>query len=149
MGCCGQPSSAIGLYLPLCLCHDSRHFSVLNLFRNDGSMMAGDMASTTFPWLTLSIFVPIVAGLLVLLLGRDERPEFTRWLSLIGAIAGLLVTIPLYTGFDSSTADMQFVEKTPWIELFSINYYLGIDGISLCLVLLNVFITVLDVLDYW
>ncbi|HLS52005.1 MAG TPA: NADH-quinone oxidoreductase subunit M [Burkholderiaceae bacterium] len=112
-------------------------------------MMAGDMASTTFPWLTLSIFVPIVAGLLVLLLGRDERPEFTRWLSLIGAIAGLLVTIPLYTGFDSSTADMQFVEKTPWIELFSINYYLGIDGISLWFVLLTAFITVIVVLAGW
>src|SRR5699024_4579069 len=110
---CDQSSFAIRLYLSLRLCDDSRDFGVFNLFRNDGSMMAGDMASTTFPWLTLSIFVPIVAGLLVLLLGRDDRPEFTRWLALIGSIVGLLVTIPLYTGFNPDTAEMQFVEKTP------------------------------------
>src|SRR5699024_2765757 len=99
--------------------------------------------------LTLSIFVPIVAGLLVLLLGRDDRPDFTRWLALIGSVLGLLVTIPLYTGFNPDTADMQFVEKTPWIEVFSINYYLGIDGISLWFVLLTAFITIIVVIAGW
>lgn len=75
--------------------------------------MASDMASSTLPWLTLAIFVPIVAGLLVLALGRDDRPTFTRWLALLGSIAGLVVTIPLYTGFNPGTADMQFVELAP------------------------------------
>jgi NADH-quinone oxidoreductase subunit M len=107
------------------------------------------MASSTLPWLTLSIFVPILAGVLVLLLGREERPGFTRMLSLIGAIAGFLVTLPLYIGFDNSTADMQFVEKTPWIDTFAINYHLGIDGISLWFVLLTAFITVIVVLAGW
>ena len=111
--------------------------------------MASDMASSTLPWLTLSIFVPILAGVLVLLLGREERPGFTRMLSLIGAIAGFLVTLPLYIGFDNSTADMQFVEKTPWIDTFAINYHLGIDGISLWFVLLTAFITVIVVLAGW
>ncbi len=107
------------------------------------------MASNTFPWLTLAIFVPIAFGLLVLALGRDDRPGLTRGLSLIGAIAGFLVTIPLYTGFDSSTAAMQFVEKTSWIEAFNVNYHLGIDGISLWFVLLTAFITIIVVLAGW
>ncbi|HLR78363.1 MAG TPA: NADH-quinone oxidoreductase subunit M, partial [Burkholderiaceae bacterium] len=112
-------------------------------------MMASDMASTQFPWLTLAIFVPIVAGLVVLALGRDDRPGFTRMLSLIGSVLGLLVTIPLYTGFNPDTADMQFVEKTPWIETFAVNYHLGIDGISLWFVLLTAFITVIVVIAGW
>jgi len=107
------------------------------------------MASNTSPWLTLAIFVPIVFGLLVLALGRDDRPGFTRVLSLVGALAGFLVTIPLYTGFDASTADMQFVVNTPWIEAFKVNYHLGIDGISMWFVLLTAFITIIVVLAGW
>ncbi|MDM9559705.1 NADH-quinone oxidoreductase subunit M [Bordetella petrii] len=112
-------------------------------------MTASDMASNTFPWLTLAIFVPIVFGLLVLALGRDDRPGLTRGLSLVGALAGFVVTIPLYTGFDSSTAAMQFVEKASWIEAFNVNYHLGVDGISLWFVLLTAFITIIVVLAGW
>ena len=112
-------------------------------------MMASEMASNTFPWLTLAIFVPIVFGLLVLAVGRDDRPGLTRGLSLVGSIAGFLVTIPLYTGFDSSTAAMQFVEKASWIEAFNVNYHLGIDGISMWFVLLTAFITIIVVLAGW
>src|SRR5690606_15822968 len=103
----------------------------------------------TLPWLTLSIFVPIVAGLIVLLLGRDDRPGFTRALSLAGSVAGFLVTLPLYFGFNPDTADMQFVEKASWIETFAVNYHLGIDGISLWFVLLTAFITIIVVLAGW
>jgi NADH-quinone oxidoreductase subunit M len=112
-------------------------------------MMASEMASNTFPWLTLAIFVPIVFGLLVLAVGRDDRPGLTRGLSLAGAVAGFLVTIPLYTGFDNTTAAMQFVEKASWIDAFNVNYHLGIDGISLWFVLLTAFITVIVVLAGW
>ena len=107
------------------------------------------MASATTPWLTLAIFVPIVFGLLVLALGRDDRAGFTRILALIGTIAGFLVTIPLYTGFDPTTAAMQFEEKSTWIELFKVNYHLGIDGISIWFVLLTAFITIIVVLAGW
>ncbi len=112
-------------------------------------MMVSNMASSTLPWLTLSIFVPIIAGLLVLLVGRDDRPELTRTVALVGAVLGFLVTIPLYTGFDPTTANMQFVEMAPWIETFSINYHLGVDGISLWFVLLTAFITIIVVLAGW
>lgn len=111
--------------------------------------MASDMAFSTFPWLSLAVFLPILSGLLVLALGRDERPEFTRTLSLIGAVASFIVTIPLYTGFDASTANMQFQELSPWIEAFAVNYHLAIDGISLWFVLLTAFITVIVVIAGW
>jgi NADH-quinone oxidoreductase subunit M len=107
------------------------------------------MASHTFPWLTLAIFVPIVFGALVLAVGGDNRPCLTRGLSLVGALAGFLVTIPLYTGFDTSSAGMQFVENSSWISAFNVNYHLGVDGISLWFVLLTAFVTVIVVLAGW
>jgi len=111
--------------------------------------MTSEMASFNTPWLTLSIFVPIVCGLILLAVGRDDRPGLTRNLSLIGSILSFLVTIPLYTGFDSSTAAMQFVEEALWIPAFAVNYHLGIDGISLWFVLLTAFITIIVVLAGW
>jgi NADH-quinone oxidoreductase subunit M len=112
-------------------------------------MMAGEIASSSVPWLTLAIFVPIVAGALLLWLGGDDRAQFTRRLALAGALAGFLVTIPLYTGFDASTAAMQFVEKAEWIAAFPIYYHLGVDGISLWFVILTAFITVIVVIAGW
>ena len=111
--------------------------------------MASEMASLTTPWLTFAIFVPIVCGLIILAVGSDDRPAMTRNLSLIGAILSFLVTIPLYTGFDSATAAMQFVEKSPWSPAFAVMYHLGVDGISLWFVLLTAFITIIVVLAGW
>ncbi|GAA4331039.1 NADH-quinone oxidoreductase subunit M [Pigmentiphaga soli] len=111
--------------------------------------MASDMAQTSFPWLTLAICTPIVFGLLVLAFGRDGNPGATRVLALVGAIVGFLVTLPLYTGFDPSTASMQFVERSSWIPLINSYYHLGVDGISLWFVLLTAFITVIVVLAGW
>jgi len=108
----------------------------------------GEMTST-LPWLSLAIFVPIVAGILVLIMGSDERADFTRKLALFGSVIGFLVTLPIYFGFDGSTAQMQFVEQTPWIDAFSATYHLGVDGISMWLVLLTSFITVIVVLAGW
>lgn len=108
--------------------------------------MASEMASLSTPWLTLSIFVPIVCGLIVLAFGRDDRAALTRYLALIGALISFFVTIPLYTGFDNTTAAMQFVEKASWIQAFAVNYHLGVDGISLWFVLLTGFVTVIVVL---
>ena len=111
--------------------------------------MAGEMASSSIPWLTLAIFVPIVFGMIVLVLGRDDNPGFTRWLALAGALVSFAVTLPIYMGFDSSTASMQFVEKSLWIEAFPVFYHLGVDGISLWFVLLTAFVTVIVVLAGW
>src|SRR3954470_5119624 len=100
------------------------------------------------PILSLVIWVPIVAGLLVLMAG-DARPQQARMIALLGAVAGLVVALPLWTGFDRTSADFQFVELAPWIETFNVNYHLGIDGMSLLLILLNCVITVLVVIAGW
>ena len=99
--------------------------------------------------LSLSIWIPILGGLATLATSRDKDASSTRWVALIAAIAGFLVTIPLYTGFDPSTAALQFVENVPWIERYKINYYLGVDGISMWFVLLNSFTTILVVIAGW
>ena len=99
--------------------------------------------------LSLAIWTPIVAGLVVLFTGSDRNAPLARGLALLGAILGLLVTVPLYTGFDKATSAMQFVELASWIAPFNINYHLGVDGISMLFVILNSFITVLVVLAGW
>ncbi|MEY4767258.1 MAG: hypothetical protein RI907_3931 [Pseudomonadota bacterium] len=99
--------------------------------------------------LSLAIWVPIAFGLLLLVAGRQENAGVTRWIALVGSVAGFLVTIPLITSFDASTAAMQFVEQAPWIERFNIHYFLGVDGISMWFVPLTAFITVIVVLAGW
>jgi NADH-quinone oxidoreductase subunit M len=99
-------------------------------------------------WLSLAIWVPIVAGLIVLAVG-DRNIREARWISLLGATVGFLVTIPLVTGFQTGTSAMQFVELNPWIPRFNVNYHLGVDGISVLFILLNSFITVLVVIAGW
>ncbi len=100
-------------------------------------------------WLSLSIWVPIAFGALLLALGREDQVKAVRWLALVGALAGLAVTLPLIQQFDNSTAAMQFVEKALWIERFNIYYHLGVDGISFWFVPLTAFITVIVVIASW
>jgi NADH-quinone oxidoreductase subunit M len=104
---------------------------------------------TGLPLLSLAIWIPIAAGVLVLLTGPDRNAGRARLIALVGSLLGFLVTIPLYTRFDKTTSDFQFVELSPWIETFNVNYHLGIDGISLLLILLNSFTTVLVVIAGW
>ena len=101
------------------------------------------------PILSLAIWVPIFSGCVVLLTGSDRNSPLARALALLGALAGLLVTLPLYAGFDTTTPAMQFVELLQWIRRFNINYHLGVDGISMLFVILNSFITVIVVLAGW
>jgi len=101
------------------------------------------------PLLSLAIWVPIIAGIAVLATGSDRNAPLSRMLALLGALAGFFVTVPLYTGFNMETPAMQFVELSPWIPLFNINYNLGVDGISMLFVMLNSFITVIVVLAGW
>ena len=101
------------------------------------------------PLLSLAIWIPILAGFLVLATGSDRNAPLARMLALLGAVAGLLVTLPLYTGFDMNTPTMQFVELSSWIPRFNINYHLGVDGISMLFVILNSFITIIVVLAGW
>jgi NADH-quinone oxidoreductase subunit M len=99
--------------------------------------------------LSLAIWTPIVCGMVLLALGRDEHARMVRWLALIGALVSFALTLPLYAQFDNSSVAMQFVENLPWIDRFNVNYHLGIDGISLWFVLLTAFITVVVVIASW
>jgi len=99
--------------------------------------------------LSLAIWTPIVFGVVLLALGRDDQAGAVRWVALIGALAGFLVTLPLYSGFQLGTAEMQFVENSMWIERFNVNYHLGVDGISFWFVLLTAFINVVVVIAGW
>ena len=99
--------------------------------------------------LSLAIWTPILFGVLLLTFGREDQAPMVRWIALVGALVGLAVTVPLYTGFEIGSAAMQFVEKSVWIERFNIHYHLGVDGISLWLILLTAFITVIVVIASW
>jgi NADH-quinone oxidoreductase subunit M len=98
--------------------------------------------------LSILIWLPIVAGVGVLILG-DQRIDMARWLALLAAVVTFILTLPLIAGFDTSTAAFQFVEHAPWIRRFDAYYALGLDGISLPLVVLTAFVTIPVVIAGW
>ena len=101
--------------------------------------------------LTVSWALPLAGALLLLLIGNADgrRDGLIRWLALALSLASFGVTLALWAGFDSSSAEFQFVERAPWIPAFGIDYYLGIDGISLLLVVLTGFLTPIALLSSW
>ena len=99
--------------------------------------------------ISLAIWTPIVFGIVLLAFSRDDQARVVRWLALVGAVVGFVVTLPLYDGFKLGTAAIQFVEKGSWIARFNVNYYVGVDGISLWFVLLTAFINVVVIIASW
>ncbi|MBE29871.1 MAG: NADH-quinone oxidoreductase subunit M [Acidiferrobacteraceae bacterium] len=99
--------------------------------------------------LSLLIWFPVVGGMLVLTTGGDRRAMTARWLALGVSVITFALSVSLWTGFNRSTADMQFVERFPWIERFHIEYFLGVDGISVPLVLLTTILTIVVVVAGW
>ena len=102
-----------------------------------------------FGLLSVSIWLPIAFGVLLLALGRDDNAGAARWLALLGSVASFLVTLPLINGFDKGSAALQFQENLPWIERFNVRYHLGVDGISVWFVLLTAFISIIVVVAAW
>ena len=99
--------------------------------------------------LSLVIWFPIVGGILVLATGGEQNAPVARKLALGFSAASFLLSLSLYTGFDNTTAAMQFVERKAWIDLLHIEYYLGVDGISMPFILLTTFLTVVVVIAGW
>jgi len=99
--------------------------------------------------LSFAIWIPIVAGVAVLAVRSDADARYARWIALVGALLGFIVTIPLWLYFVPGTSDMQFVEHAEWIPRFDIHYFLGVDGFSMLLVLLNSLMTVVVVWAGW
>jgi len=98
--------------------------------------------------LSLLVWLPIAGGVAVLALG-DSRIALAKWVALATAVAAFVLSIPLYSGFDTTTAAFQFVEQLPWIAAFNATYHLGLDGISLPLVLLTTFVTIPVLIAAW
>jgi NADH-quinone oxidoreductase subunit M len=101
------------------------------------------------PILSILVWLPIAAAVVVLLLGSQERAELGKRVALGASVLTFVLSIPLYTQFDTGTAAMQFVERIPWIGRFNAFYHLGVDGISMPLVLLTTFLTPLIVIAGW
>ncbi len=104
--------------------------------------------------LSLIIWLPIAGGIAVLFIGdggdsRSHRAQQMRWLALGISLFTFALSVPLYSKFDAGTAVMQFVERSPWISALNVDYYLGVDGISVPLILLTTFITPLVVITGW
>jgi len=104
---------------------------------------------TALPLLSLLVWVPIAGGLWVLLVGSGRGASTVRGIALAVSLATFVLSLFLWAGFDTTTHEMQFVERAAWIPAFDIHYHLGVDGISLPLVLLTTLTTVLVVLAAW
>lgn len=99
--------------------------------------------------LNLLIWLPIIGGVFVFLTGDDKNPNLSRYLSLFVVLLSLVLCVPLMTGFDLHLDAMQFVEDIPWLPVLGIHYNLGIDGLSLLLIVLSVFTNLIVVLATW
>jgi NADH-quinone oxidoreductase subunit M len=113
------------------------------------------MIHASIPWLSLSIWLPIILGVLIVLWGAQQTQQnagqtlVAKRLSIIAAVLSFLVTLPLIGGFDPLHQGFQFVEQTPWIAPFSVDYFLGIDGLSVWFVPLTALITIFVVVAGW
>ena len=99
--------------------------------------------------LSILIWLPILAGVIILGTGDDSRAPLARKLALGFSIVVFILSLPLWSGFDETTANMQFVEKAEWISTFNVWYALGIDGISMPLILLTTALTVIVIIAGW
>jgi NADH-quinone oxidoreductase subunit M len=97
--------------------------------------------------LSVVIWLPIIGGFVIL--GLNSHVNLAKWLSLAVSAAALLLSVPLWTLFKTNTASMQFVERSPWINTIHAEFYIGVDGISMPLILLTTFTTVLIVISSW
>ena len=98
--------------------------------------------------LSLLIWLPIFGGALVIWLG-NERANTARWLSVALSIVVFIMSLSLFTEFDSSTHLMQFEEKASWISQFDVYYHIGVDGISMPLIILTTFSSILVLIAGW
>jgi NADH-quinone oxidoreductase subunit M len=98
--------------------------------------------------LSVVIWLPIAGGLVTLGFG-DQRARAARWAALVSSLLTLAACVPLYAGFANGTAKFQFIERLAWIPTLNSRYYLGVDGISLPLILLTAFMTVPVIIAGW
>jgi len=96
--------------------------------------------------LTVLIFFPLAGALLLVLLPRND-PRLLRNVTFVVTLAEFLLSLPVALSFDGATAAMQFVRRVPWLPSYGIEYHVGIDGISLWLVMLTTFLMPIAILS--
>lgn len=101
------------------------------------------------PILSLLTWLPVVGAICAILFGNEAHPNRARIIALITSLITLVLCIPLYTVFDFNTSVMQFQEHFDWIPSYGIHYDLGVDGISMPLVVLTCYTTLLVILASW
>lgn len=99
--------------------------------------------------LNLLIWLPIIGGVFVFMTGDDKNPNVSRYLSLFTVVLTLIICIPLVSGFDINTFSMQYIDETPWMPALGINYSLGVDGLSLLMIVLSIFTNLIVILATW
>jgi NADH-quinone oxidoreductase subunit M len=104
---------------------------------------------TNWPLLSLLVWLPVIGGIVNLFLLGDRRPDQVRVFSLVITIVSLLLVSIVYLDFDTTLAGYQFIERHSWIPTFNIEYYLGVDGIALPLVILTCFTGIIVVIAGW
>ena len=102
-----------------------------------------------FPFLSAVIWTPILGGVWLFMVAGERAPQLSKKIALAASLLTLLISLPLYFQFDATTPAMQFVERGQWIPMFNIEYFIGVDGISMPLILLTTFITVIVVIAGW
>jgi NADH-quinone oxidoreductase subunit M len=98
--------------------------------------------------LTYLLLTPIIGGILVLF-SKPGRAIQIRWFGFGVSLVAFVISLIVYAKFESNSAQFQFVHKVLWIKSLNISYHIGIDGISLLLVLLTTFLTPLTLLSSW
>lgn len=102
-----------------------------------------------FPFLSAVIWTPIIGGIWLFMVAGERAPGIAKKIALAASVLTFMLSLPLYLQFDQSAHAMQFVERGQWIPMFSIEYFIGVDGISMPLILLTTFITVVVIIAGW
>jgi NADH-quinone oxidoreductase subunit M len=107
------------------------------------------MDSVTPNILSVLIWLPVVGGILILSTGGDRNAQLARKMALGFSVGTFLLSLSIYLDFDVTTSSMQFVERYKWIDAFHIQYFLGVDGISVPLIVLTALLTIIVVIAGW
>ena len=99
--------------------------------------------------LNILIWLPILGGVFVLLTGDDKNPNGARFITLFTIVLTLGLCYPLLTRFDLTASGMQYIDDFPWMPALGIRYHLGVDGLSLLLIVLSIFTNLIAVLATW
>src|ERR1039458_2632559 len=108
----------------------------------------GAQGMNPLPWLTILILVPLFGGIVVAGLGAEQK-RLARGLTLFFSLVGLTGALCLWKHFNAASGDLQFVEKHEWVKSLGMQYFLGVDGLGLLMVLLTAMVVPLSILASW